>query len=81
MSNVGGIPDVVDKPIFGELVAPKDVAALTDALERVSSQTHDADAIARASGIRDWSESAADLERGLQAAIDAYGARAQRSAA
>jgi phosphoglycerol transferase len=51
---VGGIPDVVDRPRFGELVPPKDLDALVGALDRVSAATHDAEAIARESGLRDW---------------------------
>ncbi len=61
MTTVGRIPDIVDEPLFGELVAPRDLDALVGALDRVSAGSPDgADRIARfESGLRDWSESAA----------------------
>ena len=74
MSSVGGIPDVVDQPLFGELAPARDVAAVAAALDRVSAQAHDADEIARRSGLRDWAESAGALRDELERAIAARGA-------
>lgn len=76
MSSVGGIPDLVDRPAFGALVPPRELDALVAALDRVSAAEHDAAAIARASGLRDWSESAASMLGELEHAVDTHrGAR------
>jgi glycosyltransferase involved in cell wall biosynthesis len=69
MTAVGGIPDLVDRPLFGELVAPRDLDALAGALDRVSAKPHDAAEIARCSGLTDWSESAAVMKDELSRAI------------
>jgi hypothetical protein len=76
MSAVGGIPDVVDRPVFGELIPARDLDALAGALDRVSAAPHDAAEIARQSGLRDWSESAGVLLTELRRAVSAHGARA-----
>ncbi len=72
MTTVGGIPDIVDRPLFGELVAPRDLDALVGALDRVSAGSPDGAEIARESGLRDWSESAATLHGELEQAIAAF---------
>ncbi|HZO13549.1 MAG TPA: glycosyltransferase, partial [Polyangiaceae bacterium] len=60
-TRVGGIPDVICDKRLGELVAPHSVDALCDALDRVLSRAHDAQAIARIAALRDWNESARAL--------------------
>jgi hypothetical protein len=72
MSAVGGIPDIVDRPAFGELVPARDPDALSAALDRVSGAPHDAQEIARQSGLRDWSESAAVMKHELERAIETF---------
>ena len=69
MTAVGGIPDIVDRPLFGELLPARDLDALAAALDRVSAATHEPREIARCAGLRDWSESAATLRDELQRAI------------
>lgn len=56
-TQVGGIPELVDAPGKGILVPPRDVEALTGALDRALSQTWDEPAIAAASA-RDWTDCA-----------------------
>lgn len=66
-TSVGGIPDIVRSPAFGELVPPRDVAALTAALRRALAAPADAEAISAESTIT-WDESAARLLEVLRAA-------------
>ena len=75
MTPVGGIPDVVDRPVFGELVPVRDPVALAAALDRVTSTPHDAAEIAKQSGLKDWAVSAADLEHELALAIETHRSR------
>lgn len=77
MSAVGGIPDIVDRSLFGELVPARDGDALAAALDRVSAAPHNAGEIARCSGLRDWAESAATMRDELARAIATH----QRGAA
>ncbi len=72
MTAVGGIPDIVDRPLFGELLPARDTHALRAALDRVSSANLDEHEISRQSGLRDWSESAATMKLELERAIAAY---------
>ncbi len=69
MTAVGGIPDIVDRPLFGELVPARDRDALAAALDRVSAAPHNAEEIARCSGLRDWADSAATMRDELARAI------------
>src|SRR6185369_12588704 len=57
-TNVGGIPELVDRSC-GVLVPPRDVDALTRAIDSVLSQSWDPVAIAERSG-RGWDEVAAE---------------------
>jgi len=66
-TRVGGIPDLIDRPALGELVEPRDPAALADALLRVLGGCHDPQAISRG-GTVSWDESAAQLHELLRAA-------------
>jgi glycosyltransferase involved in cell wall biosynthesis len=71
-TRVGGIPDVVERPgmdaLLGELVPPRDAAALTSALARVLGRDHDPGAIAAAGPIS-WDESARQLHAVLETAV------------
>lgn len=60
-TTVGGIPDLIDDPALGELVGPREVAALTEALLR-AAHTRYAPAEVAARGARGgWAASAAAL--------------------
>jgi glycosyltransferase involved in cell wall biosynthesis len=57
-SDVGGIPDVVTSPLVGEMVAPRDIGALGEALTRSLTTPYDPSAVAAAAHRGSWSESA-----------------------
>ncbi|MEN9578287.1 MAG: hypothetical protein RJA70_1296 [Pseudomonadota bacterium] len=57
-TDVGGIPDLVTLPIQGELVPPKDVQHLAEALGRVLSQPYDETEVASSIEAFDWDENA-----------------------
>ncbi len=67
-TRTGGIPEVVSSPGQGELVAPRDVEGLADALVRVAEMRCNPAAIAAAAP-GGWDESAARLLRVLQEAV------------
>lgn len=60
-SNVGGIPDLVTCGVLGELVPPRDPAALGQALGTAVSRPHDPEYVARVAAIPTWQESARHL--------------------
>lgn len=66
---VGGVPDVVDAPELGELVPPRDPAALAAAMDRAASADVPAAVVARAGARQGWAESAARLEQVLRRAV------------
>ena len=66
-TSVGGIPELVHSPNFGELVPPRDPGALARALLRVVGRSSDAEAIAASCG-GSWDDSAAALLSVLKAA-------------
>lgn len=68
-SRVGGIPDLIDQPIFGELVAARDVPALAEALVRVAGASYDAEAVAASANLIDWDENAARVLSSLARAV------------
>jgi glycosyltransferase involved in cell wall biosynthesis len=68
-TRVGGIPDVVTGSELGELVPPRDPAALADALARAADASYDPDTVARAGARGSWDESARRLEGALRAAL------------
>jgi glycosyltransferase involved in cell wall biosynthesis len=76
-TRVGGIPDLVGDASLGELVAPRAVAELEGALERVcdgaaAGRYPEAAIVARARG--GWDESAARLKRELERAVAEHAA-------
>jgi len=71
-SSVGGIPDVITSPVLGEMVEARDIAALAGALRRALSTPYDPQEVARFGTRGDWSDSAADLFRVLQQAVEEY---------
>jgi teichuronic acid biosynthesis glycosyltransferase TuaC len=68
---VGGIPELVDSPVKGTLVAPHDIDALTRALEDALARPWDEAAIARAAR-RDWSDCARETEALCREAISLH---------
>jgi glycosyltransferase involved in cell wall biosynthesis len=60
-TRIGGIPDLVHSSVLGELVEPRDPAALADALARATAADYDAQAVAAAAGGSAWQESASRL--------------------
>jgi teichuronic acid biosynthesis glycosyltransferase TuaC len=68
-SDVGGIPDVLDRPELGEMVPAKNAEALAEALRRGLSQPYDRAEIAAMSGCISWEQSAQQLREVLQAAV------------
>jgi glycosyltransferase involved in cell wall biosynthesis len=66
-TKVGGIPDVITSPALGELVPPRDAAALAEALGRSLDTPYDPAAVAAAAP-GGWDTSAARLYEVLSAA-------------
>ena len=71
-SDVGGIPDVLDSPVLGERVPPRDAAALAAAIERQAYADYAPDEVAARGARGGWAESAARLQEVL---VDAVAAR------
>lgn len=71
---VGGIPDLITGPALGELVPPRDPAALAAALVRAAGTVYDPAAVARDGARGGWDASAAALHEVLASAV-AEGAR------
>jgi len=69
-TRVGGIPDVVDSDALGELVPPRDPAALGRALERVLERSHDPERISAELDVQDWDGSARAIHRSLLLALE-----------
>jgi glycosyltransferase involved in cell wall biosynthesis len=68
-TQVGGIPDVVNRPLLGELVPAKDAPALAAALARASVAPYDPEEVARVGARGGWADSARNLHATLQAAV------------
>jgi glycosyltransferase involved in cell wall biosynthesis len=66
---VGGVPDLVTSPVLGELVPPKDPAALAAALGRAIDQPYDPAQVAALGARGGWAASAAALRDVLAAAV------------
>ena len=66
---VGGVPDLIDDALLGELVAPRAPDALAAALDRALSTPYDADAVAARGARGGWAASAAALHQVLEDAI------------
>ena len=64
-TDVGGIPTLVTEPCQGELVPPKDAAALAAALARVVAANYSAEEVASARTFPNWEQSAAALHRAI----------------
>jgi teichuronic acid biosynthesis glycosyltransferase TuaC len=68
-SNVGGIPDILDQQLLGELIPPREPKALAKALIRGISDDYDADAVAKIGASHSWDDSATDLLASLESAV------------
>lgn len=68
-TRVGGIPDLIDRPALGELVAAKDPLALAGALGRAADLPYDPAAVAATGARGGWDESAGHLHDTLQRAV------------
>lgn len=71
-TNVGGIPDLITSPVLGELVAPRDRAALGFAMLRALRVAYDPIEVARLGARGGWRQSA---ERLAQVLTDVVAAR------
>lgn len=69
-TDVGGIPDLIDSDLLGEMVPVRSPAALADALARATERDYDPVAIATAGARGDWPASAARLHAVLRSAVD-----------
>lgn len=69
-TDVGGIPDLIDSDLLGEMVPVRSPDALADALARATERDYDPVAIATAGARGDWPASAARLHDVLRAAVD-----------
>jgi glycosyltransferase involved in cell wall biosynthesis len=65
-TRVGGVPDLVTSELLGELVPPRDPAALAAALGRAADLEADPGEIARAGSRGGWRDSATRLLRSLE---------------
>jgi glycosyltransferase involved in cell wall biosynthesis len=74
-SNVGGIPDAVTSPLVGEMVPPRDIAALSAALARNLAVPYDPAAVAEAADRTNWTDSAAKLYAVLERVVAQAGGR------
>lgn len=72
-TSVGGVPDLIDAPLLGELVPAKQPAALAAALSRALAQPYDPVAVAARGARGGWDASAAALADVLRAAVDQRG--------
>lgn len=72
-TRVGGIPAVVDRPLFGQLCEAKDTDGLVQALRRVLDDDHDTARIADEVAFGDWSDSAGELHELLERAVESHG--------
>jgi glycosyltransferase involved in cell wall biosynthesis len=68
-TRVGGTPNVVTSPVLGELVPPRDSAALAEALERALHAPYDPERVSAALDAPDWAYSAERLYESLGAAL------------
>ncbi|MFO0728603.1 MAG: glycosyltransferase [Myxococcota bacterium] len=69
-TRVGGLPEAVFDPILGELVAPRDPAALAEALDRTLAKADQTapESVTKAAVVPSWEESAAAVLRTLEEA-------------
>lgn len=68
-SDVGGIPDLIESEVLGEVVPARDRSALTEALARAAHTEYDPDEVARAGARGDWNANGEQLHQVLQAAV------------
>jgi glycosyltransferase involved in cell wall biosynthesis len=68
---VGGVPDLITSPELGELVTPRDPAALAVALERALRTPYDPAIVARLGARGGWAASAAKLHAVLAGTLGA----------
>ncbi|WP_428261898.1 glycosyltransferase family 4 protein [Haliangium sp.] len=68
-TDVGGIPDLIDSELVGEMVPVRDRAALAAALARAAVRPYQPEQIAAAGARGDWPTSAAHLYEVLRAAV------------
>jgi glycosyltransferase involved in cell wall biosynthesis len=69
-SRVGGIPEIVDSDLLGELIEPGDVAGLGEALHRALTREWDRTQITAAAQRFSWSKNAKELSGVLAGAAD-----------
>ncbi len=77
-TRVGGIPDVVEDELLGELVPPKEPRALAAALVRALEAPVEASAIVERARIGSWAESARQLRAVLERAVAGHPRGASR---
>jgi len=74
-TDVGGIPDLIDRELLGELVPAKSPETLRGALQRAVERDYDPLEIARVGGRGDWADSGRALHSLLEEVVAEHGAR------
>lgn len=68
-SDVGGIPAVVDRPLFGRLTPARDIDKLAATVGEALGESYDPEQVARAAPFGSWDDSAAAFSKVLESVV------------